>query len=184
MKIILSALFIIFSTLTSTGQSIDIDTSKEKEESSLDYVKFDQNGKLIWGAYHKFKDCVFIVEQFKWNKWVPVAEVKSNNQEKEYNANINLHSSINTIRVKSISNSGEENISEIVKITSLDKEVEMLSLKVKVEIRFSNITDYEIYDSKGEKVATGRDGRINVTGYPKGMFYINYDNKTENFFKR
>jgi hypothetical protein len=41
---------------------------------------------------------------------------------------------------------------------------------------------WEIYDSQGNKIRTGTSNYIPVLGLPKGGYYLNYDNKTAEFF--
>ena len=41
------------------------------------YAKMDKSGKLTWGITGEMPEDVFIIEQFRWNKWVKIAEVPS-----------------------------------------------------------------------------------------------------------
>ncbi|NPA45127.1 MAG: T9SS type A sorting domain-containing protein, partial [Chlorobi bacterium] len=51
-------------------------------------------------------------------------------------------------------------------------------------IFFSEETRFEIYDYYGKLVKTGYGQEINVEKLKKGTYFLNYDNKTENFIKK
>jgi hypothetical protein len=63
-------------------------------------------------------------------------------------------------------------------------ENEMICTKHKNDITFMDETAYEIYDSKGEIVLSGKGKIIDLKTLQKGIYYINYDNKTDTFVKR
>jgi hypothetical protein len=43
---------------------------------------------------------------------------------------------------------------------------------------------YEIYDQYGNVVKKGSGNNVNVADLKKGLYYINYDNKTGEFTKK
>jgi hypothetical protein len=43
---------------------------------------------------------------------------------------------------------------------------------------------YEIYDSYGNIVKKGTTKRVEVGNLQKGIYYLNYDNKSDKFIKK
>ena len=65
------------------------------------------------------------------------------------------------------------------------KEVTFEPKKVSKEIKFSEPTLFEIFDQYGNIVKRGYDGVIDCSNLKKGVYYLNYDNKTgETFVKK
>ncbi|MOA58722.1 hypothetical protein D3C78_1831680 [compost metagenome] len=61
-------------------------------------------------------------------------------------------------------------------------------MKVKDQINFTAAgkpieTKYEIYDAYGNIVKKGIGSSVPCSNLLKGAYYINFDNKTEKFFK-
>ncbi len=127
----------------------------------------------------------FIVEQFRWNKWIKVAEVDGKgNSTNQYSTKVRLHSGINKFRVRQTDYRNKALLSkEAVAITSIP-EVTFSPEKVDDLISFSAPTMYEIYDQFGGIVFKGFGESVKVGGLEKGKYYLNYDNKLGRFTKK
>jgi hypothetical protein len=135
-------------------------------------------GGMEWTTEKETSSLVFVIEHFRWNKWIKVGEVKGQGKTEScrYNFPINLHSGLNTIRIYQIDYKGQHS-SEEYKIESTSPEVKIKSTKISGSIDFSNITDYEVVSEFGTLVTSGRGPSIDASKYPKGKYYVNYDNK-------
>lgn len=155
--------------------TFEVVTMKVEKDGSLKWTAKNENGKLAYG-----------VEQFRWNKWVKVGEVMGKGIEAptEYTYKVPMHSGENKFRVKQVDYSGNPRYSEPVKFKSTVAEVTFGPIKVADEIMFSEETMYEVYDSFGNIVKKGTGKKADVTGLSKGIFYLNYDNKSDKFIKK
>ena len=153
-------------------------------------INVNQNGLLTWKTTDEHGKLPFIVEQFRWNKWVAVGEVQGKGTpcQNSYEFQVTPHSGENTIRVVQIDHSGAKKTSSQVKFTSSVDPVAKSPLKVKNVINFSSNgqpveTRYEIFDAYGSIVKKGVGSTVNCENLVKGIYYINFDNINEKFIK-
>ena len=149
-------------------------------------MKVDKEGNLSWSTVKETSKMLFIVEQFKWNKWIKCGDMmgKGTVQENVYSIKVSPHSGENKFRVKQIDFSEKPNISEPLKYRAVLPEVSYDKTKTDKQITFSSATSFELYDSFGNIVKKGTDAKIDVSTLKKGTYYLNYDNKTDSFVKK
>lgn len=128
----------------------------------------------------------FVVEQFRWNKWIKVAELNGTgkNSNNQYSAKVRLHSGINKFRVKQTDYRNTTVLSKEAVIITTIPEVTFTPERVDDLITFSAPTMYEIYDQFGGIVFKGFGDSVKVGGLEKGRYYLNYDNKLGRFTKK
>lgn len=148
-------------------------------------VGTDEN--LKWTTTGEQGKLTYVVEQYRWNKWVKVGEVDGlgtagpNN----YTFKVVPHSGENQFRVKQVDYSGQARTSPVAKFTSTRPAIKFYPVKAKDKITFEGgETLWEIYDQYGNIVKKGFGGTIDVTGLAKGGYFLNYDNTTAEFFKQ
>ncbi|MBI1836989.1 MAG: hypothetical protein HYR91_06960 [Flavobacteriia bacterium] len=153
-------------------------------------IEVNQSGLLIWKTTEEHGKLPFIIEQFRWNKWVVVGEVhgKGTPSLNTYEFQVSPHSGENMIRVIQIDHSGTKKTSSNVKFVSTLPAVTKSPVKVKNEINFSSNgkpveTRYEIHDAYGSIVKKGVGTSVNCENLVNGLYYISYDNITESFIK-
>jgi hypothetical protein len=153
-------------------------------------IKVAPNGMLTWKTSNEQGKLPYIIEQYRWNKWVQVGEVqgKGTPGTNSYEFQVAPHSGENTVRVVQIDHSGTKRSSKEVKFTSTVPIVVKSPVKVKDVINFTANgkpveTKYEIYDAYGNIVKKGVGTSVPCGNLLKGAYYINFDNKTEKFFK-
>lgn len=143
-----------------------------------------KDGILTFGTSGETGSIPFIIEQYRWNKWVKVGEVKGKgkNQPNKYEVKVRTHSGPNKFRVRQTDNK---------KISVYSKEAVALVTTPTITfkqtdgaISFSGETMYEIYDQYGGIVFKGYGNSINISGLAKGKYYLNYDNSQAEFSKR
>jgi hypothetical protein len=159
---------------------------KPKSTFEVAEIKVDKDGMFIWKTTQETGSLTYVVEQFRWSKWIKVGEVegKGTSSTNEYSFQTTPHSGENQFRVKQVDYTGKPRYSKPAKYLSKDSEVTFTPLKPKDEITFSSETMFEIYDSYGNIVKKGFSNKIDVTNLPKAIYYLNYDNKTEKFIKK
>jgi hypothetical protein len=141
-------------------------------------LSISATGGMEWTTEKETSPIAFIIEQFHWNKWSKVGEIKGQGKPEScrYNFPVNLHSGMNTFRIYQMDYKGQHT-SEEYKIESPVPEIKIKSLKVSNSIEFSGITDYEIVSEFGTLITSGRGSSVDASKYSKGKYYVNYDNK-------
>lgn len=164
-----------------------------KPKSTFEVVSMtlDKDGLLKFTTKSETGKLPFVIEQYRWNKWVKVGEIdgigtpSTNN----YEFKLQLHSGKNTVRVRQTDFSGQPRVSKPVEVISDLPEVTFGPMKAKTEILFMANdkpaeTMYEIYDQYGNIVKKGYGSKIDVSNLPKGGYFLNYDNKMGEFVKK
>lgn len=153
-------------------------------------ITIGTDGKLKWSTTGEQGKLPFIVEQYRWNKWVAVGEVEGqgSGSENNYETQVTPHSGENTVRIVQVDHSGTKRPSKEVKFNSSAPKVTKTPAKVKNEIKFlangsPAETRYEIYDAYGNIVKKGVGSKVNCSNLLRGVYYINFDNVNEKFIK-
>jgi hypothetical protein len=136
------------------------------------------SGDMIWTTEKESAPLVFVVEQFRWNKWMKVGELKGKGigESCSYSYPVNLHSGLNTFRIYQIDYKGQHTSDEY-KVESNTPDIKIKSTKISNTIDFSGITDYEVVSEFGTLITSGRGQSIDASKFTKGKYYVNYDNK-------
>ena len=143
-------------------------------------LNIQSDGLLYWSTKNEASKSPFIIEQFRWNKWIklgnvdPVGTTNKNN----YSFQTVPHSGKNIFRVKQFS---EDYASKELKWNSNEPKVSFKVRKKSLEISFSSDTHYEIFDSTQKLQKKGYGGSVSIESLPKGIYTLNYDNFTHAF---
>ena len=140
---------------------------------------------LNWKTTGETGKLTYIVEQYRWNKWIKVGEVEGEGTpgEHEYKFKVTAHSGENKFRVKQVDYTGRPRMSSPATYNANKEEVTFYPKKVKKEITFSDKTLFEIFDSFGNIVKKGYGDKVNCETLKKGLYYLNYDNTNAEFSK-
>lgn len=156
----------------------------------VESITIDSDGNLKWQTTGEQGKLPFVIEQYRWNKWVAIGEVdgKGSGNPNEYTFKVTPHSGENTVRVSQSDHSGTKRPSKEVKFMSSSPAVAKSPTKVKNEIKFSANgapvqTRYEIYDAYGNIVKKGVGSKVSCSNLLRGVYYINFDNVNEKFIK-
>ena len=138
---------------------------KPKSTYELLSIKVNNDGILSWSTKGETGKLPYMVEQFKWNKWVNIGEVegKGTPNQNDYSFKVSSHSGENQFRVNQIDYTGKSKPSPPAKLRSMSPEVTFSPIKV---------TSGDI------------DNKVDVSNLTKGIYYINFDNKTNQFVKK
>lgn len=149
-----------------------------------------EDGTLKWKTKNEQGSLPYVIEQYRWNKWVSAGEVdgEGTSEENEYEYKIIPHSGENKLRIVQQDHSGLKRKSEEITFDSNLPEVEMAPKKVKTEIRFTANgkpveTKYEIWDAYGNIIKRGFGSTVNCENLKKAVYYINFDNTDQKFIK-
>jgi len=146
-----------------------------------------QGNTLKWTTKKETGPLPFIVEQFRWNKWVKAGEVKGSGKSKgeEYSFELTPYSGENKVRVKQVDHTDKPRYSEAVTYNPGLSTVSFSPSKPENEIVFSRATRYEIFDKYGNLMGTGYGKNVDVSHLQKGEeYYLNYDSSFGETFKK
>lgn len=160
--------------------------------STFEVTEFivEKDGMVKWTTTNEQGKLPFVIEQYRWDKWVPAGEVDGTGTAgpNTYEFKTIPHSGKNRLRVVQSDYSGAKRSSPEKGFVSNLTEVKMYPTKVKRDIYFTANdepvdTKYEIYDAYGNIVKKGYSSTVNCSNLRKGAYYINFDNKNEKFIK-
>lgn len=159
---------------------------KPKSTFVISTIKIERDGTLKWTTKQESGSLPYIIEQYRWNKWVKTGKVqgKGSSVSNNYTYKIKPHSGNNKFRVKQIDYSKKPRYSKDVTYKSFKPVVTFTPLKPTTEIVFSTETKYEIYDYYGNIVLKGFGAKVDISGLKNDNYFINYDNIMGEFKKR
>lgn len=150
-------------------------------------INVSSDGLLTWKTTDEAGVLTYVVEQYRWNKWVYVGEVDGagrTGKTNSYSFQVTPHSGKNKFRVKQVDYTGVPRYSPAAEFTSTIPVVTGPGSKVDNSITFSSETMYEVYDIHGNIVKKGYSNKIDASNLKKGIYYLNYDNTTIEFMKK
>ena len=140
-------------------------------------LKMTNDGLISWSTKDEEGPLPFIIEQFRWNKWISVGEVSGVGTPVLHNYKFQvtaLHSGENKFRIKQMGYKPKYS-EEVEMISSTPRCVFSLS-KGSKQIDFSCGTLYEVYDFYGKIVKKGYGSRIDISNLNRGGYYVCFDN--------
>lgn len=170
-----------------TPKVLNPDVLKPKSTFEVTSLDINKDGTVNWKTKNEAGSLDFVVEQYRWNKWVKVKSVKGKGtpSENSYSVKVPLHSGENKVRIKQTDWTKKPRYSEEKKFRSMIPPVTVSPKnKVENEITFSMETMYEIYDNYGNIVKKGIGDKIDVSGLKEGVYFLNFDNQMIDFKKK
>lgn len=167
-----------------TPKAVNPNVLEPRSTFDTQSIKVDMNGVLSWVTTNEVGKLDYIVEQYKWNKWVKVGKVEGLGEmsKNKYSVKVNLHSGINRFRVKQIDYTRRPRYSPEAKLTNLRMQPVQFTKK-RNKIIFTQSTEYELYDEYGQKKKIGSGKEIDISNLDNGTYYLNYDNTMQEFKK-
>lgn len=149
-------------------------------------MNINSSGILKWTAKNESGPLPYVVEQFKWNKWVYVGEVQGvgNPENHDYSFQISTHSGENKFRVKQVGLGATPKVSTPVIINSVMDKPSFMITKNNKAIQYTNETAFEVYDAFGTVVKKGFGKQTDIDNLAKGKYYLCYDNQVSEFDKK
>jgi hypothetical protein len=149
-------------------------------------IECTPQGLLSWETTGEMGKLPFVIQQFKWNKWVNVGEVMGNgsSSRNQYKWQVSLTSGPNKFRVVQKSYEGDIRKSGVAEVMSNSQPVTYrYDRKTKV-IHFSEENAYELYNIYGQIVKRGTGSSVDLSTLTRGEYYLSYDNRTEKFIRK
>ncbi len=156
------------------------------DDFNITYIRI-RDGKLLWRTIGVPGYRPFVIEQYRWKRWVQVGEVPvcDSLSAGSYEFSVKPHYGSNKFRIVKINGQNEEVVSREKQFSSYDQpKVEMKDKKVEDMLVFTRVTMYEIYDRDWKLLMQGRDRYVDVSDLPKGKYKINYGNTSGTFKKK
>jgi hypothetical protein len=161
-----------------------------KSTFECNQIKAQKDGLLTWSTHNENAVLDYSIEQFKWGRWVEVGQVKGKGQKgiNQYVFQLSPHSGKNTVRISQTDNSGKARVSPSTSFVSNVQVVTFSPAKVHQNLYFKANgkavkTKFEIYDAYGNILKAGFNHVVDCTNFVSGVYFINYDNKSEKFIK-
>ena len=168
-----------------TPKVLNMEDLKPKPTFEVMMMSITPDGLLKWSSKNEMGALPYIVEQFKWNKWVPVGEVDGlgTPETHDYSFQVAMHSGENKYRVKQKGLNALTKMSKEVTVTSSLNKPSFAIPKNNSSIDFSAETAYEVYDAYGVIVKKGFGKQVKIDNLTKGEYYLCYDNSLTEFKK-
>ncbi len=157
-----------------------------KPKPTYEILEFTVNaeGILKWKAKNESGSLPYIVEQYRWGKWVNVGEVQGKGVAGEHNYSFQavMHSGENKFRLKQVGHTNQPKIS--TNVTVLSSRPKVTYNYKNAAISFTDETLFEVYDFYGTIVKKGFGKTVDMANVSKGGYYLCYDNVVEEFKKK
>jgi len=149
-------------------------------------ISIDDNGVLKWSTTDEHGILPFIIQQYKWNKWVDVGEIKGKGEPtlNEYEHKVEFVYGVNKFRVVQKISNQKYRKSPTVTIDSDKPKLNFVYNRKTKKVIFSNPTAYEIHDKYGQLVMRGYNSQADVNHLTKDEYFLSFDNVTEVFAKK
>ncbi|GAB4136493.1 MAG: hypothetical protein Fur0041_10990 [Bacteroidia bacterium] len=153
---------------------------KPRPTFSTKAITINNEGLLTWTTTGETGSLTFVVEQFRWNKWVYVGEVQGigTAAEHTYSFKVSAHSGENRFRVKQVG-FGKE-VKYTPEVRYIPQNMQAMTFEQSSDsrtIKFSGETLYEMYDIYGNIVLKGYGTKADITEFGKGIYYMCFDNQ-------
>lgn len=149
-------------------------------------ISIDEAQILQWITENETGSLPFIVQQYKWNKWIDVGEVQGDGTPdiSNYAFHVDFTSGQNKFRVVQFDQSGKIKTSDYVEIESSKPKLTFTYTRSKQIVVFSDDTGFEIHDKYGDLMMKGFGSSVDVSGLSKDSYWLSFDNSTESFVKK
>lgn len=149
-------------------------------------IKVREDGFLEWITKNEQGSLPYIVQQYKWNKWVDIGVVQGNGSSalNNYAFFVEFNSGVNKFRVIQLDQTGKIKKSISTEIESTKPPLSFVFNRKTKDIVFSGETNFEIHDEFGNLVKKGFGTSTNLSSISNGLYWLSYDNITESFEKK
>ncbi|MDP3557832.1 MAG: hypothetical protein Q8T03_10690 [Bacteroidota bacterium] len=168
-----------------TPKVLNLEDLKSKPTFDVLTINISPTGLLKWTAKNETGSLPYIIEQFKWNKWVPIGEMDGvgSPENHDYSFQVTMHSGENKYRVKQKGLNSFAKYSPEVSVKSTIEKPSFAIPKNNKSIDFNKETAYEVFDAYGDVVKKGYGNQVNIDNLTKGKYYLCYDNILTDFTK-
>lgn len=149
-------------------------------------IDIDNEGFITWSTTEEYGALPFYIQQYKWNKWVTLGEVKGTGKPSlnKYKYKVDFVYGENKFRVVQKITNHKFRKTKTVSIESDKPRLNFIYNKKNKKLIFSNTTHYEIHDKFGQLIMRGHNSQADVTHLTKDDYFVSFDNITESFAKK
>jgi hypothetical protein len=149
-------------------------------------IKVSANGLLEWITKNEAGSLPYVVQQYKWNKWIEIGQVQGvgTPSTNSYAFLVDFNSGNNKFRVIQFDQTGKMKKSISTEIIAEKPAVNFVYNKKSKEVVFSSETIFEIHDEYGNLVMKGFGTSSKIHNLPNALYWLSYDNITESFEKK
>lgn len=149
-------------------------------------ITIDETQILQWITQNETGSLPFVIQQYKWNKWIDIGQVQGNGMPEiaNYAFHVDFTSGLNKFRVIQLDQAGKIKKSSSVEIESDRPQLTFTYTRNTQTVVFSNETGYEIHDKFGDLMIKGFGNSVDVSSLSKDTFWLSFDNTTEKFTKK
>jgi len=141
--------------------------------------------KVTWKVNNVHGQCYFEVEQYRWDRWVKIAEVKPSDSISyhTYAVEFSPYNGKNLLRIAYVTPFQTRIYSNYIKYTAKSLPVSIVKI-TSTDIKFSSTTFYQIHNEEGKLVRQGTSDKVNIADLPNGQYFLSYDNQVADFKKK
>lgn len=149
-------------------------------------INIDENQILKWVTDNETGSLPYIIQQYKWNKWIDIGQVQGTGSidKSNYAFHVDFTSNLNKFRVIQTDQEGKIKKSTAVEIESTKPKLTYTYTKSKQEVIFSNETGFEVHNKYGDLVLKGFSSNVDVSSLIKDDYWLSFDSYTESFTKK
>ena len=142
--------------------------------------------KLAWSTKGEKVGGKMYVEHFLNNNWMVFKDISCHGSItlNNYQVEENHHSGTNKYRIKFLEKDGQAFYSKVIEFTSSRQPVTFSPKRVTTSVYLSRTIPYEVIDSYGNVVKKGTGKEIEMSSMKEGVYYLNFDNRTEKVLKK
>jgi len=143
-------------------------------------------GEVAWVALNERGRMPYILQQFKWGKWVDMLRVDGQGGEGEciYKAQMDPIRGENLLRLTHLAPDGSLAVQGEVGFFADVPEVNVEYDPKSAVMTFSEPTQYEIVDAYGTVALSGRGDNVILRYLARGEYFVNFGARSETFKKR
>jgi hypothetical protein len=162
------------------------ETLNPQSTFTITSINVNSSGLLQWTTIEEQGKIPYLVEQFRWGKWVVLGTVEGigSTRQNEYvyelasNSKVKPHSEVNLYRVRQVDYRGKSRLSLQTKYKSSVPVATMTFDSKAKTVTFSSKTSYEVINELGETEFEGYAESVDVSKLKKGEYFVNFDNAT------
>lgn len=164
---------------------LNLEDLKSKPTFEVLTINISPTGVLKWTSKNESDSLPYIIEQFNWNKWIPVGEMDAlgGPENQDYTCQVAMNSGENRYRVKQKGLNSYSKYSQEVSLKSTIEKPSFAIPKTNKSIDFNMETAYEVFEAYDDIVKKGFGNQINIDNLKKGKYYLCQDNVMSDFTK-
>lgn len=156
-----------------------------KSTSGFKFISFTIDDKnLHWTVESESANSVYYVEHYVNNNWTNIKVLTAQSGQISYTVPVNHNIGANSYRIKHQEKNGQIAYSQTVAYNSTQGMIKFYPRNVSNKIYFTGNVSYEISDSKKQILKKGKGKEVDVSTLQRGVYYVSFDNRTEQFLKK